>query len=88
MVWGGLGLLLPWSLTNSGLWPHTPNIYTNYVATDPSGTEKYPVTLQWQSGKQLAKWLSIGEIDPNFGLSGIHVVQWHLIGFHMTLAMH
>ena len=26
---GGLGLLLPWSLTNSGLWPHTPNVYTS-----------------------------------------------------------
>ena len=62
---GGLGLLLPWSLTNSGLWPHTPNIYPNYVATDPSGTENYPVTLQWQSGKQLANWLSIGKNYSN-----------------------
>ena len=32
------------------------------------------VALQWQSGKQLAKWLSIGEIDPNFGLSGSGLV--------------
>ena len=71
---GVLGLLLPWSLTNSGLWPHTPNVYTNKVATEPSGTEKYSVALQWQSGKQLAKWLSIGKIYPNFGLSGSGLV--------------
>ena len=45
---GGLGLLLPWSLTNSGLWPHQ-------------------VALQWQSGKQMTKWLPIGKIDPNLG---------------------
>ena len=58
-----------WSLTNSGLGSHTPSIKTkyvanNYVATEPSGTEKYKVALQWQSGKQLAKWLSIGKMDP------------------------
>ena len=80
MVWGGLGLLLPWSLTNSGLWPHTPNVYTNYVATKPSGTEKYPVALQWQSGKQLAKWLSIGKIDPNLVSVAVDWSQWHPSG--------
>ena len=51
-------------------WP-LANVYTNYVApnyiaTELSGTEKYPVVLQWQSGKHLAKWLSTGKIDPNF----------------------
>ena len=30
---GGLGLLLPWSLTNSGLWPHTPDVDTHYFHT-------------------------------------------------------
>ena len=30
---GGLGLLLPWSLTKSGLWPHTPNVYMPYFHT-------------------------------------------------------
>ena len=30
---GGLGLLLPWSLTNSGLWPHTPDDDTHYFHT-------------------------------------------------------
>ena len=30
---GGLGLLLPWSLTNSGLWPQAPDIDTHYCHT-------------------------------------------------------
>ena len=77
---GGLGLLLPWSLTNSGLWPHTPNVYTNYVATELSGNEKCPVALQWQSGKQLTKWLSIGKIDPNLVSVAVDWSEWYPSG--------
>ena len=82
---GGLGLLLPWSLTNSGLWPHTPNVYRNYVAinydaTELSGNEECPVALQWQSGKQLTKWLSIGKIDPNLVSVAVDWSEWYPSG--------
>ena len=48
---GGLGLLLPWSLTNSGLWPHTPNVYTNYVATNYVASSDFPTLIRlWRQG--------------------------------------
>ena len=28
----------------------------------------------------MAEWKSIGVIDPNFGLSGSGLVEWHLSG--------
>ena len=47
---------------------------------EPSGTEKCPVALQWQSGKQLAKWLSIGKIDPYLGSVAVDWSKWHPSG--------
>ena len=41
---GGLGLLLLWSLTNSGLWPPTPNFYSSRSSLGPKLTT---LTLHW-----------------------------------------
>ena len=45
-----------------------------------SGIENNPVALQWQRSHGLAEWKSMGIIDPNFGLSGSGLVEWHLSG--------
>ena len=87
---GGLGLLLPWSLTNTGLWPHTPDVYTNYVvtnyvATELSGTKNTQwhssgrVANNWQSGCPLVKWTQFWSKWQWIGLSGIPVLHTPLL---------
>ena len=46
------------------------------------------VANNWQSGCPLVKLTQIWSQWQWIGLSGIRVVQWHLIGYHMTLALH
>ena len=38
------------------------------------------MALQWQSGKQLAKWLSIGKIDPNLVSVAVDWSEWYPSG--------
>ena len=38
------------------------------------------MALQWQSGKQLAKWLSIDQIDPNLVSVAVDWSEWYPSG--------
>ena len=66
------------------------NHSTNPFATEPSGIENTQwhssgrVANNWQSGCPLVKLTPIWSEWQWIGLSGTQVVQWHLIGYHLT----
>ena len=76
--WGGLGLLLPWSLTNSGLWPHTPNVYiTTFTHTTCIWHSNDGMIFKWWNDIQMMEWYSNDEMTFKWW-NDTQMMEWHL----------